>query len=59
MFIVTADDCEESLAALLDPPPRVLARDGYRVVLVNFSPVSSEAAAPVSEPGRADASRSG
>ena len=59
MFIVTEDDCEAGLAALLDPPPRVLARDGSRVVLVNFSPVSREAAAPVLKPARTDASRAG
>ena len=45
MFIVTADDGERDLAAFLDPAPRVLARDGYRVVLVNFSPMSSPTAA--------------
>jgi 4-amino-4-deoxy-L-arabinose transferase-like glycosyltransferase len=44
MFIVTGQECEQSLAASLDPAPEILARDGNRVVLVNFLTASSEAA---------------
>jgi len=54
MFIVTENDGEKTLATFLDPPPRVVAHDGSRVVLVNFSPVRSTV-----KPCGARASRSG
>ena len=43
VFIATNRDLEETLAARLDPRPKVLARDGNRVVLVNFAPLRSAA----------------
>ena len=54
MFIVTEHDGAKSLATFLDPPPRVVAHDGSRVVLVNFSPLRSTV-----KPGGAGARRSG
>jgi hypothetical protein len=36
VFVVTANDCEDELDGFLVPHPRVLARDGYRSVLVNW-----------------------